>query len=392
MESRSSSTSTSASSSTFPNALCFGEEFPASGAPCLVQIEGDGLTITYEPTVSTSPTERVLFTGLEVSAGGLDHDHLVLKWGDGLQARTLYLKHPDLIRAFREAAPEHLSHPFEQAAERVRQVRHRHRVMWASVGGAILAVVLGLWFGADLLVEMAVSRIPVEWEEKLGEAAYRDFLSHQDVMKDGPAVKAVEEMTQRLAEQIPDNPYKFQVTVVKSDVVNAFALPGGYVVVFTGLMKKADSGEEVAGVLGHELNHVLQRHGMERIVKNLGVMAVVAIIVGDQQGLIGLMRQVGVELLTLKFDRAQETEADLTGLQLVYRAKIDPKGMIAFFQKLSEKDEGRIEWFSTHPMSSARADRLKAELAALPKRTPEPFTFEWTAVQSALGVSPVAAP
>ena len=375
-----------------PNALCFGEEFPATGAPCLVQIEGDGLTITYEPAGSSTPAERVSFTGLTVSAGGLDHDHLVLKWGEGLQARTLYLKHPDLIRAFREAAPDHLSQPFEQAAERVRQVRHRHRVMWGTVAGSIMAVALGLWFGADLLVEMAVSRIPVEWEQKIGEAAYKDFLSHQDVMKEGPAVKAVEEMTQRLAEQIPNNPYKFQVTVVKSDVVNAFALPGGYVVVFTGLMKKADSGEEVAGVLGHELNHVLQRHGMERIVKSLGIMTVVAIIVGDQQGLIGLMRQVGVELLTLKFDRAQEMEADLTGLQLVHRAKIDPKGMITFFQKLSEKDEGRLEWLSTHPMSSARADRLKAELAALPKRSPEPFIFQWSEVQGALGVSPVVAP
>lgn len=375
-----------------PNALCFGEEFPASGAPCLVHIEGDGLTITHEPTVSISPSERVLFAELAVSVGGLDHDQLVLKWGAGAQTRTLYLKHPDLIRAFREAAPEHLNQPFEQAAERVRQMRHRHRVMWASVGGAILAVVLGLWFGADLLIELAVSRIPVEWEHKLGEAAYRDFLSHQEVMKEGPAVKAVEEMTQRLAEQIPNNPYTFQVTVVKSDVVNAFALPGGYVVVFTGLMKKADSGEEVAGVLGHELNHVLQRHGLERIVKNLGLMAAVTIIVGDQQGLIGLMRQVGVELLTLKFDRAQETEADLTGLQLVYRAKIDPQGMITFFQKLSDKDEGRMEWLSTHPMSNARADRLKAELASLPKRSPEPFTFEWKTVQDALGVQPVPAP
>ncbi|MEK6633094.1 MAG: hypothetical protein AABY94_07235 [Nitrospirota bacterium] len=77
---------------------------------------------------------------------------------------------------------------------------------------------------------------------------------------------------------------------------------------------------------------------------------------------------------------------------MVYRAKIDPKGMITFFQKLSEKDEGRLEWLSTHPMSSARADRLNAELAALPKRSPEPFTFQWSEVQSALGVQPVAAP
>lgn len=375
-----------------PNALCFGDEFPASGMPCVVQVEGHGLMLTFASGAVDIPQEAVPFSGLNVSAGGLDHDQLVVKWIGSKGARTLYLKNPDVIRAFRHAAPDHLNTPFEEAAARVRQVRHRHRMLWSAIGGTILAVVLGLWFGADLLVELAVDRIPVEWEQKLGEAAYRDFLSHQEPMKEGPGVQAVEEMTRRLTEEIPNNPYKFEVTVVKSDVVNAFALPGGYVVVFTGLMKKAESGEEVAGVLGHELNHVLQRHGLERIVKNLGLMAVVAIIVGDQQGLIGLMRQVGVELLTLKFGREQETEADLTGLQLLYRAKIDPAGMITFFQRLSEKDEGRMEWLSTHPMSTARAERLKAELAALPKRTPEPFTFDWAKIRESLGVQPVVVP
>jgi predicted Zn-dependent protease len=249
----------------------------------------------------------------------------------------------------------------------------------------LLAVLFGLWFGADLLVALAVDRIPVEWEQKLGESAYADFLAHQDIMKDGIAVSAVEEMTQRLVKQIPDNPYTFKVTVVKSDVVNAFALPGGFIVVFTGLIKKAENGEEVAGVMSHELNHVLERHGLERIVKQLGLMTAVAIIVGDQQGLVGLMRQIGVELLTLKFGREQETEADVTGLQLLHRARIDPSGMISFFERLSEKEEGRTEWLSTHPMSRARAERLKAELAAMPKTTPEPFTFDWVHVQGSLG-------
>ena len=85
--------------------------------------------------------------------------------------------------------------------------------------------------------------------------------------------------------------------MVQSPVVNAFALPGGYVVVFTGLLKKAESGEEVAGVLSHELNHVLQRHGMERIVKMLGLAAAIGILLGDQQGLTGLAKQVGMELV-----------------------------------------------------------------------------------------------
>jgi len=246
--------------------------------------------------------------------------------------------------------------------------------------------------GSDWLVDLAVSRIPIEWEQKLGASAYRDFLAQQDVMKEGPAVAAVNEMTQRLTSRVTNNPYTFEVTVVKSDVVNAFALPGGYVVVFTGLMKKAESGEEVAGVLSHEVNHVLQRHGLDRIVKTLGLMAVVTILVGDPQGLAGLMKQVGLELVTLKFGRAQETEADLTGLQLLQRAKIDPAGMIRFFERLSETDPGQTEWLSTHPMSATRAERLKIELASLPKTTLEPFTFDWKKIQELLGVQPMATP
>jgi Zn-dependent protease with chaperone function len=375
-----------------PNALCFGHEFSASGAPCLVHVEGHGLMLTFASDTPESRSEAVSFSDLAVSAGGQDHDQLVLKWTGSQGERTLYLKDSSVIRAFRQAAPDHMTGPLERAAERVRQVRQRRRMVWSAVGGAVLGLMLGLWFGADLLVELAVARIPVEWEQKLGESAYKDFLAHQDIMKEGVAVSAVEEMTRRLTTQIEHNPYKFEVTVVKSDVVNAFALPGGYIVVFTGLMKKADSGEEVAGVMGHELNHVLQRHGLERIVKQLGLVAVVSIVLGDQQGLVGLAKQLGVELLTLKFGREQETEADLTGLQLLYRAKIDPSGMISFFQRLSEKDEGRMEWLSTHPMSQDRADRLKSELAAMPKLAPVPFTFEWTKVRDSLGVQPVPAP
>ena len=370
-----------------PNALCFGDEFPASGKPCLVQVESSGLTVTYAPEQdrTESRSESVRFSELSVSAGGLNHDQLVLQWAGAADQRTLYLKNPDVIRAFRHMAPDHMSRPLEQAAEQVRQVRQRHRVVWGLVIGTVFATVLGLWFGSDLLVELAVNRIPVEWEQKLGESVYREFLAGQDVTKDGPVVAAVKEMTHRLASHVPNNPYHFEVTVVKSDIVNAFALPGGYVVVFTGLIKKADSPEEVAGVLAHELNHVLQRHGLERIIKQLGFVAVVSIMLGNPPGLGGVMKQLGMELMTLKFGRAQETEADTTGLDLLYRAKINPEGMITFFERLAEKDEGRVEWLSTHPMSSARADHLKARLAELPKQTSEPFSFEWSKVREVVG-------
>lgn len=369
-----------------PNALCFGDGLPAAGAPCHVTLSAEGLRL--EPVEGSPLSEEfVAFVGMSVTAGGLDHDQLVVSWGAGTSARAVYLKEPVLIVAFRRAAPSTLLAHLERAAEQVRRARHSHRALWGSAVGVVVGLGLMVWFGSDLIVEWAVARIPAQWEQTLGETVYQDFLSKETVLKEGPAVSAVQEMTQRIAAQIPNNPYTFRVSVVQSPVVNAFALPGGYVVVFTGLMKKAESGEEVAGVLSHELNHVLQRHGMERMVKMLGLAAVVSILSGDQQGLIGLARQLGLELATLKFGREQETEADVTGIRLLYDARIAPDGMIRFFERLSEKDKERVELFSSHPMSAARAKRLKEELAALPKQTSEPFTFEWKGVQDSLGAS-----
>lgn len=377
---------------TSPNALCFGDRFPATGQPCYVEMSATGLTVRFHESALEAGTLTVPFSAFSVSAGGLNHDQLVVKWGRGIDAHTLHLKDPALISSFRAATPPELIGALEETAAKVRQVRSRQRTVWSIVLSVVGGLALLLWFGSDLLVELAVDRIPVEWEQKIGESAYRDFLMQQTLLKEGPAVAAINEITQRLTEQIPDNPYKFEISVVKSDVVNAFALPGGYVVVLTGLLQKADSGEEVAGVLSHELNHVLQRHGLDRMVKQIGLIGIVTIVFGDQQGLIGLMKQVGVELLTLKFGRAQETEADVTGLRLLHRAKIDPTGMITFFQRLSEKENGRVEWLSTHPMSAGRAERLKAEIATLPKTTPEPFTFQWKTVQDSLGAQPVPTP
>lgn len=369
-----------------PNGLCFGDGLPGAGVPCVVELCAEGLRVA--PMGETPLVEQVVaFADMVVQAGGLDHDQLVVSWGLGSSSWTLYVKDPALIVAFRRAAPPGLTAHLDRAAEQVRRARHSHRLVWGTVLGVLIGLGLLLWFGTDLMVEWAVARIPIEWEQKLGETVYQDFLSKETVLKDGPAVSAVQEMTQRLTEKIPNNPYKFQISVVQSPVVNAFALPGGYVVVFTGLLTKAESGEEVAGVLSHELNHVLQRHGMERMVKMLGLAAVVGILLGDQQGLTGLAKQVGMELVTLKFGRAQEMEADVTGIRLLSDARIAPDGMIRFFERLSEKDKERVEVFSTHPMSAARAALLKAELAALPKRTSEPFTFQWKTIQDSLGAS-----
>ena len=376
-----------------PNALCFGSDLPGQGIPCHVDTTPEGLALTFSGDSGQPAGQTVLFGRLSLDAGGFDHDQLVMKWDQGGAGRTLYIKDAAAIAAFRRAAPPDLLAHFDRAATSVRQARATRRTVLLAVVGLLVALGMGAWLGSDALVTWAAGLIPPEWEKQIGESAMQDVLAQQEVVRDGPVVEAVKEMTTRLTDQIPNSPYPFTVTVVNSPVVNAFALPGGSIVVYTGLVKEAGGPEEVAGVLGHEINHVLQRHGMERIVKTLGVMAVAAILFGDQQGLIGLARQLGVEIVTLKYNRDQETEADLTGLRLLHKARVDPAGMIAFFERLaqSEKDKERVELLSTHPMSTARAGRLKAELKSLPSFLPEPFAFDWEKIQSSLkSVSPPA--
>lgn len=368
------------------NALCFGSDLPGQGVPCHVETAGDGLVLTFSDQHRQPATLSIPFRQFSLEAGGFDHDQLVAKWMHDGASRTLYIKDPTLIASIRQAAPPELAAQLERTASTVRRTRASRRTMLLAVAGTAAAIVLGLSLGMDALVEQVVKRIPPEWERQLGETALQETLAGQTIVKEGPVVDAVKEMTTRLTGHITNSPYQFTVTIVRSPAVNAFALPGGSVVVFTGLVKEAKSPEEVAGVLGHELNHVLQRHGMERIVKTLGVMAVAAIVLGDQQGLIGLARKLGVEIITLKYNRDQETEADLTGLRLLHKARVDPAGMIAFFERLaqSERETQRVELLSTHPMSARRAEQLKAELKALPKFLPELFTFDWEAVQASL--------
>lgn len=366
-----------------PNALCFGAELPASGAPCFAILSPNGLTLTFLPDRG-GEAHNVPFSMLAVGAGGFDHDQLVLKWTDRGRAFALHSRDFELIRGIRTTAPATLATALAQTTDQVRRVRTIRRLAWAASIALFAGVLTWLWSGADMVVDLVVSRIPSSWEESLGESVYRQVLSGQTVVKEGPALQAVQAVTDRLTANLVDSPYRFQVTVVENHAVNAFALPGGYIVVFSGLLEKVNGPEEVAGVLSHELNHVLLRHAMERIVKNMGLLAVVTVLTGHQQGMASVMKEFGIELATLKFGREQELEADLEGLRLLHRTKVAPEGMIGLFQRLAGSDGGQVELLSTHPMSETRVERLRAEAATLPPMTPESFANDWHAVQMAV--------
>lgn len=162
----------------------------------------------------------------------------------------------------------------------------------------------------------------------------------------------------------------WDVTLFKDDQANAFALPGGKIGVYTGLLKVAKTQDQLAAVLGHEVGHVLARHANERMslqyATQTGAQLIAAIAGGDSgrkqtiMGLLGVGAQYGV---TLPFSRKQEAEADLIGLQLMAKAGFDPRQSILLWENMSAAGGGQPpEFLSTHPSNASRISDLQAHM------------------------------
>jgi predicted Zn-dependent protease len=192
-----------------------------------------------------------------------------------------------------------------------------------------------------------------------------------------PMVHAyVDDLVQRLARN-SDAQVPFSVKVVDSDELNAFALPGGFLYVNTGLLLEARTEAELAGILAHEIAHVTARHVTKQQTKAtlFQWFTLPLVFVGGPVG-VGIQQAIGlaVPLTFLKFQRNYEREADFLGLQYTYRAGYDPVALIDILERLKEserEEEGRLAGiFSSHPMTQDRVERAQKSMAeVLPPRT-----------------------
>jgi predicted Zn-dependent protease len=204
-------------------------------------------------------------------------------------------------------------------------------------------------------------------EMALGVASYREVLAKSDVVSSGKAVELVREIGQRIAKAAAaDDPgFKWEYSVIRSDQANAFALPGGKVAIYTGILPVAENADGLAVIMGHEIAHAIARHGAERMAQQQllqwGQLAV-GMAAGEldrqtQQmvmGAFGLGAQYGA---LLPFSRKHESEADYIGLIYVARACFDPREAPKLWQRMAKAPSGRgqpAEFMSTHPSPDTR--------------------------------------
>jgi predicted Zn-dependent protease len=252
--------------------------------------------------------------------------------------------------------------------------RRRARVLFTIVA-ALTAVATGValyvW-GIPAAAGLLAAGVPVAWEERLGGAAVTELTASQRRCVDPEREAAIGAIVKRLLGPLPRVPYTFRVIVVDDFTVNAFAVPGGQVVLLRGLVERTRTPEELAGVLAHELQHVLRRHATRLLLEHASTGLLLAAVAGDVTGVTAYGIESARVLGTLRYSRHVESEADVEGLRMLFAAEVDPKGMIAFFESLRATERGlpaQARYLASHPLAADRVESLKRLASSAPHRS-----------------------
>ncbi len=217
--------------------------------------------------------------------------------------------------------------------------------------------------------------ISVQDETRLGKEMSAEVEKEHPLLRDGVVQRYVKDLGNRLARYAPNTAgIELSVKVVDDDEVNAFTIPGGYIYVNSGLVKRLDSEAELAGVISHEMGHAVRRDGTKQLTRMYGISFLLNLVLGSdapqwQQIAGDLFSTVGL----LAYGRSAENEADKNAVRISRAAGYDPKAYLSFLKKLQamEKSQPRLltELFSTHPDTPGRIATVEREIATLPPPT-----------------------
>lgn len=230
-------------------------------------------------------------------------------------------------------------------------------------GLVIVGLFLGTWWLLSKIEWVSLFRIEKisrEAEKKLGELMLEVFEQDSKEIKDSFATRTLDSVVSRICLANGINRTTIKVHLLESEDVNAFALPDGHLVVYGGLIADAKNPAELAGVIAHELSHIQLNHVTQKLVKEIGISALLTLTTGSGNG--AAIRELARTVSATAFDRALETEADKVGVSYLQKAKFDPAPLADFLLRMSEKQSEILEyftWMSTHPDSRERAKFIK---------------------------------
>ena len=222
---------------------------------------------------------------------------------------------------------------------------------------------------------VACSTVSQQQEVEIGQQTAAQVNAQLPMLRDPTIDGYVNSLGRSIASRTSRADLDWQFAVVNTDVINAFALPGGFVYVNRGVLARASNESELAGVLAHEIEHVARRHSVKQMEQaqqaniGVGLVCILTRVCENQAAQAAI--QVGGAAAFARFSRDDEVQADEGGFQNMIRAGINPRGMLTFFQKLlaeegSSGSGGVNAWFADHPGTQDRIADIERMLAAVP--------------------------
>lgn len=365
----------------------FNDALPNGKASGTLRAESDALRFEFEGGKAELP-----LGGLKVAFGGAAN-------------RLIFFTHPDrpewtfftADRRILQDSTLNFAFGLGEQLARLRGSRRMTVAVWLGVLGAIVALivalVLGIVFNRDAMIDSVTRQIPPEAEKALGDQVLKQVQATSKVV-DAPDV--LDPLKQAAAPllAVPGEDHAFNLYVVEDSQVNAFALPGGHIVFTTGLLLEAESAEEVLGVLAHEMAHSVKRHNMRQLVATAGLGLLLQAFVGDSGGLVAALAGVGGMLAKNGYSRDQEREADRVGIEYLRKARIDPRALLVFMQRQQQKlhkagvgeIENELSYLSTHPSFEERIALLSEKREGAPDGDFNKVNLDYEAFKAKLRV------
>lgn len=331
--------------------------------PVTVTLAPEGLRVE-EGSGGASPGEVGEiwpYRALALQADELRNAPVRIAYGDA----RLTVEHKGFAKALAAAAPG------------LRWAQRRSLIYGSLATAALLAAVGALWWGLPAISGRIVEHIPPSWEEKLGDAVVVEPVWGERCA--APAGSAALDRLMRRLVKGAEPPFPITVVVRDSAIVNAYALPGGHIVLLRGLLAQAESPDEVAGVLAHELTHTIKRHPMRALVANSGLALLIEVTLGNGTG-----ASLGYLLTSLHYSRAMEAEADDGAVHLLQHAGIGTDGFAAFFERMEKRSIGpKLPYLSSHPQDEDRLAAVRGTAAHGGR--PALSSADWQALKAICG-------
>lgn len=291
------------------------------------------------------------------------NNKILIYYGDQFPYENLTIKDSSIIKELERFGG---SHPFMNTAHGWFK-KHGVKAYGAALVGVLFVVSSFHFFIFPGLQSLVVESITIDYERSLS-AEYLTLIKNTEDVDSAASVV----LSEYIAGLDIDTEYEIEAMVINSSMVNAMALPGGYMVVYTGIIEKMDRQEQLAALIGHEVGHIVKKHSLNQMVNSLSKQYLLKVLVGGANSAIEQLGGVLAWVDQMSYSRDAEREADDFAFEVLKNSNLDPNGAVELFQ-ISDDNEFKEEGerlLSTHPLTDERISNAKKDIQD------DPYEFE----------------